>query len=29
MSQEDFFRIFSQQTDQCIITPANLWPIPG
>ena len=28
MSQEDFYRIFSQQTDECILTPANLWPIP-
>jgi len=29
MSQEEFFHIFSQQTDECIITPANLWPVPG
>lgn len=28
ISQEDFYRIFSQQTDECILTPANLWPVP-
>lgn len=28
LSQEEFFRIFSQPTDECILTPANLWPIP-
>lgn len=28
MSQEDFYRFFSQPTDECILTPANLWPIP-
>jgi hypothetical protein len=28
MSREDFYRIFSQPTDECILTPANLWPIP-
>ncbi|MBI3168642.1 MAG: hypothetical protein HYZ22_09200 [Chloroflexi bacterium] len=28
MSPEDFYRIFSQSIDECILTPANLWPIP-
>jgi len=28
MSQADFYRIFSQPTDKCILTPASLWPIP-
>jgi hypothetical protein len=28
MSQEDFYRIFSQPTEECILTPANLWPMP-
>lgn len=28
MSKEDFYQIFSQQTDKCILTPANLWPVP-
>ncbi len=29
MSQEDFYRTFSQHTDKCILTPANLWPVPN
>lgn len=29
VSQEDFYRIFSQQTDECIRTPANIWPVPN
>ena len=29
MSQEDFYRIFSQQTNECILTPASLWPAPN
>ena len=29
LSQEEFFRIFSQPTDECILTPASLWPAPN
>lgn len=28
MSLDEFYNIFSQPTDKCIETPANLWPIP-
>jgi len=28
MSLEEFYRIFREPTNQCIETPANLWPIP-
>jgi len=28
LSQEDFYRIFSQQSDECLRTPANIWPVP-
>jgi hypothetical protein len=29
MTKEDFYQIFSQRLDECILTPANLWPIPN
>ena len=29
MSKEDFYQIFSQPTDECILTPASLWPVPN
>ena len=28
MSLEEFHEAFSQPTDKCIETPANLWPVP-
>lgn len=28
MSQLDFYQIFSQPTDECLLTPANIWPVP-
>lgn len=28
MSKDVFYHIFSQPTDECILTPSNLWPIP-
>jgi hypothetical protein len=28
LSQEEFFRTVSQPTDECILTPADLWPVP-
>ena len=28
LSLEEFDETFSQPTDKCIETPANLWPIP-
>lgn len=28
LTQEDFYQTFKQQTDQCILTPANIWPVP-
>lgn len=28
MTKDDFYQIFSQRTDECVLTPANLWPVP-
>ncbi len=28
MSQNDFFLIFKKPTEECILTPSNLWPVP-
>ena len=28
LSQDDFYDVFSKQTDECILSPANLWPVP-
>jgi hypothetical protein len=28
MSLDEFYQTFRQPTDQCLVTPANLWPVP-
>jgi len=29
MTKDDFYQLFSEQTEECVLTPASLWPIPN
>jgi len=29
MTKDDFYQLFSEQTEECALTPASLWPIPN